>query len=145
MANAVFTTQLEPYYDDLPEVRYHFPKRYLRQAQQTVGDWIVYYEPRRKSFLQSSAVGRQCYYAIARVDRIEADPRKKEHYYAYISGYLEFTNPVPFNLDGKYVESGLQKEDGSTNKGKFGWNMRVIPSQEYLLIVSVLLTPSRPG
>jgi putative restriction endonuclease len=51
MAKAVFTTQMEPSWDDLPKVRYHFPKRYLRQAEQTVGDWIVYYEPRRKSFL----------------------------------------------------------------------------------------------
>jgi putative restriction endonuclease len=47
---------------------------------------------------------------------------------------LEFTSPVPFKLEGKYLESGLEKEDGSTNRGKFGWNMRVIPAQEYLLI-----------
>jgi putative restriction endonuclease len=134
MANAVFTTQLEPFYDDLPEVRYHFPKRYLRQAEQTVGDWIIYYEPRRKSFLQSSALGRQCYYATTRVERIEPDPKKEDHFYAHISGYLEFTNPVPFHIDGKYLESRLQKEDGSTNRGRFGWSMRVIPGEEYRLI-----------
>src|SRR5258708_7763377 len=48
MANAVFTTKPEPSYDDLPELRYHFPSRYLRHAQQALDDWIVYYEPRRR-------------------------------------------------------------------------------------------------
>ena len=28
-------------------------------GQQTVGDWIAYYEPRRRSFLESAAVGRE--------------------------------------------------------------------------------------
>lgn len=32
MANAVFTTKVSPTYDDLPEVRYHFPKTYLNFA-----------------------------------------------------------------------------------------------------------------
>ena len=49
MAKAVFTTKVEPTYDDLPEFRYHFPRSYLRQAEAAVGDWAVYYEPRRTS------------------------------------------------------------------------------------------------
>ena len=36
MAKAIFTTKVNPTYDDLPEVRYHFPKTYLNQAQATV-------------------------------------------------------------------------------------------------------------
>ena len=48
MANAVFTTKVNPLYDDLPELRYHFPKTYLGQAEQAIGDLIVYYEPRRE-------------------------------------------------------------------------------------------------
>jgi putative restriction endonuclease len=40
MATGVFTTMVNPAYDDLPEVRYHFPKTYLNQARETVGDWI---------------------------------------------------------------------------------------------------------
>jgi hypothetical protein len=48
VANAVFTTKVNPVYDDLPEIRYHFPKTYLNQALQAVGDWILYYEPGAK-------------------------------------------------------------------------------------------------
>ena len=45
----VFTTKIIPEYDDLPERRYHFPSTYLKQAERCVGDWIVYYEPRRST------------------------------------------------------------------------------------------------
>ena len=49
MTKAIFTTKVSPTYDDIPEVRYHFPRTYLKQAEQAVGDWIIYYEPRRPS------------------------------------------------------------------------------------------------
>ena len=41
MANAVFTASEQSAYDDQIESRYHFPKTYLRQAEQAVGDLIV--------------------------------------------------------------------------------------------------------
>jgi len=47
MTKAVFTTKATPSYKDLPEERYHFPRTYLNFVQQAVGDYIVYYEPRR--------------------------------------------------------------------------------------------------
>lgn len=71
MAKAIFTTKVDPTYDDLPEERYHFPRTYLRQAEQSVGDWIVYYEPRRSTGELSSSGGRQSYFATARLRRIE--------------------------------------------------------------------------
>lgn len=40
MAKAIFTTKVSPTYDDLPEQRYHFPRTYLRQAEQAIGDWM---------------------------------------------------------------------------------------------------------
>src|SRR5215469_6514236 len=67
MTKAVFTTKIDPTYDDLPEVRYHFPRTYLRQAESAIGDWIVYYEPRRASGDLSSRGGRQAYFATAKV------------------------------------------------------------------------------
>lgn len=134
MANAVFTTQPVPTYDDLPEFRYHFPARYLRQAAQTVGDWIVYYEPRRQGVGRAAMGGRQSYFATARVVRIEPDAERTDHYYARMADYLEFTNPVPFKVGSEYYESGLRKLDGTTNRGKFGWNVRVLPGEEYGLI-----------
>jgi len=130
MAHAVLTTSVGSIYDDLPEFRYHFPKTYLNQVQAAVGDWIVYYEPRR-----SHGGGRQAYFAMARVLRIEDDPSLEDHYYAYLDGYLEFDHPVGFQGHGNYWESALQKADGSTNKGAFGRAVRPLPIPEFEAIV----------
>ena len=94
MAKAIFTTKADPTYDDLPEQRYHFPRTYLRQVESVRGDWIVYYEPRRPSGDLSSRGGRQSYFATARVDRIEPDPARHAHFYAFVSEFLEFDRPV---------------------------------------------------
>lgn len=135
MANAVFTTKVNPVYDDLPELRYHFPKTYLNQAKESVGSFIIYYEPRREGKELSGRAGRQCYFATARVDRLEPDPKNEGHYYAFMTDYLEFTHPVPFREGDFYFESNLRKEDGSTNKGRFGRSIRTIASVDYELII----------
>jgi putative restriction endonuclease len=132
---AVFTTKVSPTYDDLPEVRYHFPRTYLRQAEQAVGDWIVYYEPRRVTDDLSSRGGRQAYFATAKVDRIEPDPTKPDHFYAFVSSYLEFDRPVPFKQGEHYFEHALERTDGKTNKGAFGRALRSLPDADYVLIV----------
>lgn len=136
MSKAVFTTKVSPAYDDLPEVRYHFPQMYLAQARATVGDWIVYYEPRRTTAELSSRGGRQAYFAVARVTSIEPDPNLADHYYAYVSDYLEFDRPVPFREGTHYYESGLQRPDGQTSKGAFGRAVRPIPDREFELILA---------
>lgn len=134
MANAVFTTKVSPAYDDLPELRYHFPSTYLNQIKETIGDWIIYYEPRRPSADLSSHGGRQCYFATARVDRIETDKTRTNHYYAHVSEYLEFPTPVPFINGKQHSETGLRKADGSTNKGRMGRAARLISSEDFLNI-----------
>ena len=136
MPKAVLTTKVDPSYDDLPEERYHFPRTYLNAARAMLGDWIVYYEPRRSSAHLSSSGGRQSYFATARVVRVNADPRRADHYYAYVEDYLEFDRPVPFQEDGFFYESGLRKADGSTNKGKFGRSVRLLADAEYSLILA---------
>lgn len=115
---------------------YHFPKTYLRQANMTVGDWIVYYEPRREDISPSGHAGRQCYFATARVTNIKEDPALKDHYYAFVENYVEFSGPVPFKIGSYYYESGLKKPDGSTNKGAFGRAVRIIQDDEYQAIVA---------
>jgi|WetSurMetagenome_2_1015567.scaffolds.fasta_scaffold270478_1 putative restriction endonuclease len=142
MANAIFTTKVNPSYDDLPEFRYHFPQKYLNLARQTIGDWIIYYEPRRDDVSDSSHGGRQCYFATARVQKIEKDPLRDDHYYAYVQNYLEFVRAVPFKINGFYPESNLKKNDGSTNKGVFGWAIRILPSPEYQSILQLGLLDS---
>lgn len=135
MAKAVFTTKINPTYDDLPEERYHFPKRYLGRAEKALRDWIVYYEPRRSSSESSSKGGRQSYFATARLNRIEQDPCRNDHYYAFVDCYLEFDFSVPFKEDQHYYETSLRRDDGHTNKGAFGQAVRIIPDYEYELIL----------
>ena len=133
---AVFTTKVDPAYDDLPEHRYHFPRTYLRQADAAVGDWIVYYEPRRTSSDDSSRGGRQAYFATARVDSIEPDPTLPNHFYAFVSEYLEFHRAVPFKDGEHFYESGLRKADGRVNMGTFRRAVRTISDRDYELILS---------
>jgi putative restriction endonuclease len=131
MTKAVFTTKVTPSYKDLPEVRYHFPRAYLNQARQTVGDHIVYYEPRRSSAELSSFGGRQSYFGVARVTAVAEDDDLADHYYALVDDYLDFDRPVPFSEGSEYYESALKKNDGSTNKGAFGRAVRLVPDDEF--------------
>jgi hypothetical protein len=98
MTKAVFTTKVNPSYKDLPEQRYHFPRTYLNYVQQTVGDYIVYYEPRRSSVELSSRGGRQSYFGVARVHSVIEDRTLADHFFAIIDGstYLDFDTAVPF-------------------------------------------------
>lgn len=130
MTNAIFTASESTAYDDLIESRYHFPGTYLRQVEQAIGDWIIYYEPRR-SIGPNSAGGRQAYFAIAQVAGVAQDPVRSNHYYAEMRGFLEFDQAIPFREGMEYRESILQKTDGSTNKGAFGRSVRLIPDEEF--------------
>ena len=136
MSKAVFTTKVSPGYDDLPESRYHFPRTYLRQVEAAVGDWIIYYEPRRTTADLLSSGGRQAYFATARLDGITADPSRAGHFYAHVSQYLEFPRVVSFADGEHYCESSLRKDDGTTNKGAFGRAVRHLPDAEYDLILA---------
>src|SRR6202051_1151934 len=98
MTQAVFTPKVAPGYNDLPEVRYHFPRAYLNQARQAVGDHIVYYEPRRSSVELSSFGGRQSYFGVARVTAVVGDVALADHYYALVDNYLDLDPPVPFSV-----------------------------------------------
>jgi putative restriction endonuclease len=141
MAKAVFTTKVTPGYKDLPEVRYHFPRTYLNQATQVVGDHIVYYEPRRSSIDLSSFGGRQSYFGVARVTAVVKDLALPDHYYALVDDYLDFDRPVPFSEGSEYYESALKKADGSTNRGAFGRSVRLIPDGEFDRILKAGFAP----
>lgn len=131
MAKAVLTTKVDPTYDDRPEERYHFPRTYLRQVEAALGDWIVYYEPRRTTGDVMSRGGRQAYFATARIETIIPDPVLADHYYALVADYLEFEQAVPFREGPLTYEQALSKSDGSTNKGQFGRAARNMPDHEY--------------
>ena len=135
MTKAVFSVRVQSNYDDLPEVRYHFPKTYRRYVERVVGDWIVYYEPSRTSSDGTRRGGRQAYFATAKLKSVRRDPLRDDHFYAYVSDYLEFDQTVPFRADGNYYESGLQREDGYQNKGAFRRAVRLIQDHEYTNIL----------
>jgi putative restriction endonuclease len=131
LAKAVFTTRVDPTYDDLPETHYHFPdiKGYLAVAEAAIGDWIVYYEPSRRN--EQIRDGRSVYFATARVTAIRPDPGKANHYYAYLQDYLEFPRPVPFKEGAHFYERTLGKPDGTTDAFAFRSAMRPISDIEY--------------
>lgn len=75
--------------------------------------------------------GRQSYFATTQVQRIDGDPKRDDHFYAYVSNYLEFDRAVPFRDRNFYHENRLQRDDGGTNKRKFGRAVRSISEVEY--------------
>jgi putative restriction endonuclease len=83
----------------------------------------------------SSRGGRQAYFATARISRIAADPLTADHFYAYVSDYLEFDRAVPSREGSSYYESQLRRDDGETSKGAFGRAVRPISDSEYELIL----------
>ena len=135
MANAVFVAKQNSVYDDAVEERYHFPKMYLSRIEKTVGDWILYYEPRSEG-------GRMAYFAMARVVGIDPDPLRADHFYARILGYQEFPMPVPFSTDGQFLESSLRGADGSLNTGVSRSAVRMLSSQEFAHICRLGLAPA---
>lgn len=134
MTKAVLTISPSSIYDDLPEQWYHFPRTYLRQIEGAIGDWIVYYEPRRDRG-ETSSGGRQAYFAVARITGVRPDPQKADQFYAEIQDFLEFDRPVPFREGSHYYESALKRPDGHTNRGAFGRAVRGLPDDEYQVIV----------
>lgn len=107
MATGVFLHREDSIYNDQPELQYQFPPQYLSRASQFVGEWIIYYEPRRGP----TAKG---YFAIARVERIIPDPSAPEMYFALIEpgSYLPFERSVPFSGPEGPIERGVLNEAG---------------------------------
>jgi len=107
MGFGVFVHRSDSIYEDSPAERYQFPRQYLGRVEACVGDWIVYYEPRK-------VVGTRGYFAVAKIQQIIPDPAAAEMYLALIEpgSYLDFPNPVPFNDSTGPVERGVLNEEG---------------------------------
>ena len=126
----VFDTRPFTEYDDDISRRYHFPNRYLTEAQRTENDWIVYREPRRGG-------GRQAYVAVAQVSRIEPDQSDPGFSYAYVSDYLKFDQVVPLHNGMQYYEARLNSVTNPSNIGVAlqGRSVRTIAEEEFATIV----------
>lgn len=144
MTKIVLTQRADSGYDDTTGEWYQFPSRYYRIAKEAEGDGCLYYEPRRAS-------GRLVYWASGIISKVIEDRVREGHYYARISEFLPFPNPIPFRrADGHYWESALDRGDGQPSRGAMGWSVRQIPEAEFDLILragysTVLYAQERPN
>jgi putative restriction endonuclease len=107
VAFGVFIHRSDSIYEDSPAERYQFPSQYLARVEACVGDWIIYYEPRK-------AQESRGYFAIAKIQQVIPDPGTSGMYIAVIEAgsYLDFANPVPFRDADGLLERGLMNEQG---------------------------------
>jgi putative restriction endonuclease len=138
MARGIFLHRTDSIYDDRPELQYQFPKQYLSRASQFVGDWIIYYEPRRGPTARG-------YHAIARVGRIIPDPTADGMYLALIEpgSYLPFERDVPFSgVDGP-IERGVLNEAGAIS-GRAQAAVRPVSTEDFNRILDRGLPDETP-
>lgn len=136
MAFGVFIHRADSIYDDSPSERYQFPGQYLSRAVQCIGDWILYYEPRK-------VPGSKGYYAVARLAGIVPDPAVPGMHLALIEpgSYLEFSAPVPFQLEDGIAETGLLNPEGRIS-GRAQAAVRTLSPLDFRRIVELGLRGS---
>ncbi|BAF89855.1 hypothetical protein AZC_3857 [Azorhizobium caulinodans ORS 571] len=138
MGFGVFIHRSDSIYDDSPAERYQFPRPYLGRVEACVGDWIVYYEPRKVAETRG-------YFAIARVQRVVPDPTAPGMYLALIEpgSYLDFASPVPFTDADGVVERGVLNADGRIS-GRAQAAVRPLSRDDFNRIVTLGLNDSEP-
>lgn len=131
MGLGVFVHRSDSIYDDSPAERYQFPSQYLGRVQACVGDWIIYYEPRK-------VLATRGYFAVARIQRVVPDPAADGMYLALIEpgSYLDFANPVPFNDATGPVERGVLNDLGRIS-GRAQSAVRPISPEDFKRIVDL--------
>ncbi|WP_454918744.1 HNH endonuclease [Xanthobacter sediminis] len=138
MGFGVFIHRSDSIYDDSPAERYQFPRQYLGRVEACIGDWIVYYEPRKVAETRG-------YFAIARVERVVPDPTADGMYLALIEpgSYLDFASPVPFSDTDGVIERGVLNEDGRIS-GRAQAAVRPLSSDDFNRIIALGLNDSEP-
>jgi putative restriction endonuclease len=138
MGFGIFIHRADSIYDDSPAERYQFPSEYLRRAEACVGDWIVYYEPRKVTETRG-------YFAAAKVQQIIPDPGAPGMYIAVIEpgSYLDFANPVPFSGSTGVVETGVLNSEGRIS-GRAQSAIRPLSRDDFNKIVQQGLNDTTP-
>ena len=131
MAFGVFIHRSDSIYDDSPAERYQFPSQYLTRAEAFVGDWILYYEPRKVAETRG-------YFAVAKVQRIIPDSSAPRMYLALIEegSYLDFASPVAFSDPEGPIERGLLNETGAIS-GRAQSAVRPISAADFNRIIEL--------
>lgn len=138
MGRGVFIHRSDSIYDDSPAERYQFPRQYLGRVQACVGDWIVYYEPRKVRATRG-------YFAAAKVQEVIPDPGTLGMYLAVIEpgSYLEFPAPVAFAGPDGVVEQGVLNEAGRIS-GRAQAAVRPLSLRDFNRIVGIGLGDRPP-
>ena len=139
MAFGVFIHRFDSIYDDTPAERYQFPPQYLGSAQACLGDWNIYYEPRK-------VLNTRGYFAVAKVEKIVPDPSAPGMYLALIEpgSYLDFANPVPFaSSEGWVIERGVLNDAGQIS-GRAQAAVRGLSPRDFNAIVQAGLADDHP-
>jgi putative restriction endonuclease len=131
MGFGVFIHRFDSIYEDSPAEQYQFPGQYLGRVEACVGDWIIYYEPRKVAETRG-------YFAVAKVLAVIPDPGISGMYRALIEpgSYLDFANPVPFNSAAGPVEQGVLNEHGRMS-GRAQSAVRPISPNDFNRIVEL--------
>ena len=138
MGFGVFIHRADSIYDDSPAERYQFPSQYLSRAEACVGDWIIYYEPRKVTETRG-------YFAVAKVRQIIPDPGAPGMYIAVIEpgSYLDFINPVPFSGSTGVIETGVLNAEGRIS-GRAQSAVRPLSSDDFNNIIQQGLDDTAP-
>ena len=138
MAFGVFIHRSDSIYDDSPAEQYQFPSQYLGRVETCVGDWIIYYEPRKVAETRG-------YFAIAKVAQVIPDPNISGMYLALIEAgsYLDFANPVPFSGPTGPVEQGVLNDQGRIS-GRAQSAVRTISPRDFHRIVELGFAEQTP-
>jgi putative restriction endonuclease len=138
MGFGVFIHRSDSIYEDTPAERYQFPRQYLGRVEACVGDWVVYYEPRKVADTRG-------YFAVAKVQRVIPDPAATGMYLALIEpgSYLDFANPVPFNDATGPIERGVLNEGGRIS-GRAQSAVRPLSPDDFRRIVELGLEEKAP-
>jgi putative restriction endonuclease len=131
MTFGVFIHRWDSVYDDSPAERYQFPSQYLGRVEACVGDWIIYYEPRKVAETRG-------YFAVAKVQQVIPDPGTPGMYLALIEpgSYLDFADPVPFSGPEGPIERGVLNGQGRIS-GRAQSAVRPISPRDFNQIIGL--------
>lgn len=138
MGFGVFIHRSDSIYDDSPAEQYQFPSQYLGRVRACIGEWIIYYEPRKVASTRG-------YFAVAKVSQVIPDPKASGMYLAILEpgSYLDFVNPVPFGGPDGVIERGVLNEEGRIS-GRAQSAVRPISASDFNRIVSLGLDELEP-